>query len=400
MNSKERLIRTIQGEKTDRAPIWLRDQFNFGGRFGLRQEPIIDVLLLDEFADGWVNIDPNMKAVKEHFNRVGGDIIREFVVPGKVCNRLLCTQPSRIKLVDEKYKDNNKISSFEIDTPKGRLTAVTECEHNVSTMWNIKYLVEEPGDIEKLISVPFELEDIDDSIYKKELGILGNDGIMMMQIDTPLITVSGLMPFEEFLIMCLCEKSKLRELCDIAFERIIALVEACLKKDMGTLYRLNGSEQATPPMNSPIIYEEFVYPYEKKLIEKIHEYGKFAAVHSHGKVSKNIPFMVDMELDVLDPIEPPPAGDLTFKEALDLSRGKLTLAGNIDFSDLEHLAPEQIDEQVKEIFNNKSNRIILNATAAPITFMSDKLRDNFIAMIDAGLKYSAKNNFNAEGIEC
>lgn len=387
MNSKERIIKTIKGEKTDRAPIWLRDQFNFGGKFELRNELVLDVLLLDEYADGWVNIDPNMRAVKEHYKRVGGDIIREFVVPGKVCNRLLCTPPSKITLVDEKFEKEDKISYFEIDTPKGKLKTVTKCTRNVSTMWNIKYLVEGEDDIEKLLSIPFELDDIDDTIYKKELNILGDDGIIMMQIDTPLITVSGLMEFEDFLIMCISDQAKLRELCDIAFERIMIIVETCLLKDMAVLYRINGSEQATPPMNSPEIYEKFVFPYEKMLVEKIHEYNKFAAVHSHGKVSKNLPLMIDMGLDVLDPIEPPPAGDLTFSDAVELSQNKITLAGNIDFSDLEHLAPEQIEEKVKEIFACNSDRIILNATAAPITFMSDQLRDNYITMIDAGIKW-------------
>lgn len=387
MNSKERIIKTIKGEKTDRAPIWLRDQFNFGGKFELRNELVLDVLLLDEYADGWVNIDPNMRAVKEHYKRVGGDIIREFVVPGKVCNRLLCTPPSKITLVDEKFEKEDKISYFEIDTPKGKLKTVTKCTRNVSTMWNVKYLVEGEDDIEKLLSIPFELDDIDDTIYKKELNILGDDGIIMMQIDTPLITVSGLMEFEDFLIMCISDQAKLRELCDIAFERIMIIVETCLLKDMAVLYRINGSEQATPPMNSPEIYEKFVFPYEKMLVEKIHEYNKFAAVHSHGKVSKNLPLMIDMGLDVLDPIEPPPAGDLTFSDAVELSQNKITLAGNIDFSDLEHLAPEQIEEKVKEIFACNSDRIILNATAAPITFMSDQLRDNYITMIDAGIKW-------------
>lgn len=388
MISKERIIKTLKGEPVDRVPIWLRDQFNLGGDFKLRNEKMIDILLLDEFADGWVNKDSNLSAIRDYYKSVGGDIIRECVVPGKVCNRILCTPPSRISLIDTKYEDNKKLCYFEIDTPRGKLTTTTACEKDMSTMWTVKHVIEDDNDFDKLLSIPYELEDIDPSVCMEESMVLGDRGVMMMQIDTPLITVSGLMDFQDFLIMCGTDKERLRELCDIAFERISKVVKSCLDKDMATLYRLNGSEQATPPMNSPKIYEEFVYPYEKKLIELIHSYDKFAAVHSHGKISKNLPLMRQMKLDMLDPIEAPPSGDLTFKEAKAISDGQITLAGNIQFSDMENLEPEEITKQVQELFcDGKKDHIILNVTASPITYVSDKLRDNYIALIEAGIKY-------------
>jgi uroporphyrinogen-III decarboxylase len=390
MTGKERIIATLKGEKTDRIPIWLRDQFNYGSEFRIRNEKILDVLLLDDFTDSWVNSDANMQAIIKHHRKFSGDIIREFVVPNKVCNRLLCIPPTRIVPTWTQIDGNQKHCRFEVPTPKGVLTMVTSCERDISTMWNSKYLVENEDDIKKLLSIPYELEPIDDTIYREEEAILGDRGVMMMQIDTPIITVSGLMKFEEFLVMCLEDQVLLRELCDIAFERIMGVVEKCLEQGMGTLFRLNGSEQTTPPMNSPDIYEKFVYPYEKKLIAKIHEYGKFAAVHSHGKISRNLPLMVDMELDMLDPIEPPPAGDLEFEEAQVISQSKITLAGNIQYSELESAEPSTIDMQVRMLLEGKrKDHIILNATASPITFVSDRLRDNYIAMIDAGIKYGS-----------
>lgn len=390
MTGKQRIIATLKGEKTDRIPIWLRDQFNYGGDFRIRNEKILDVLLLSDFPDSWVDADPNMQAIIKHHRRVSGDIIREFVVPDKVCNRLLCIPPSKITLTDTRYSGNQMHSHYEVHTPKGVLTTVTACEKDVSTMWNVKYLVEGQDDIIKLLSIPYELEPIDPAIYREEDAILGDSGVLMMQIDTPIITVSGLMKFEEFLVMCLEDQGLLRELCDIAHERIMRIVEKCLELGMGTVFRLNGSEQTTPPMNSPDIYEKFVYPYEKKLIGKIHEYGKFAAVHSHGKISRNLPLMVEMGLDMLDPIEPPPAGDLEFEEAQEISQSKITLAGNIQFSELESAEPSTIDRQVRMLLEGKrKDHVILNATASPITFVSDRLRDNYIAMIDAGIKYGS-----------
>jgi len=309
MNGRERILNTLTGKPVDRAPIWLRDQFNYGGRFPFRTERTLDVCLLDPFADQWVDQDKNMQMVWRKQREIGPDIIKEFIVPGKVCNRLLCTPPSRFRLVHDAHAGNRHRQTYELDTPKGKLTTTTVCEANISTMWQEKYLVESEEDLEKIMSVPFELEPINRVQYDTESGLLGDDGVMMMQIDTPLITVSGLMDFQEFLILCGSDPELLRTLCDMAFERVDQVVERLLAQGMGDLFRLNGSEQATPPMNSPHIYEQFVYPYEKRLAELIHSHGKLVNVHSHGKVSQNLPLMVSAGIDMVDPIEPPPAGD-------------------------------------------------------------------------------------------
>jgi uroporphyrinogen-III decarboxylase len=94
-----------------------------------------------------------------------------------------------------------------------------------------------------------------------------------------------------------------------------------------------------------------------------------------------------MALDMLDPIEPPPAGDLSFAQARELSRSRITLAGNIQFSELEYASTDEITRQVRELMDGGKDHVILNATASPITFVSDRLRDNYIAMIDAGIQY-------------
>lgn len=387
MTGRERLLATLAGKPTDRAPIWLRDQFNYGGRFPIRTEKTLDVCMLDPFADSWVNKDPRMQEVWDLQKAVGPDIIKEFVVPGKVCNRLLCTQPSRIRTVADEYEGNKHRTTYAIDTPKGTLTTTTVCEADVSTMWQEKYLVEDESDFEKLLSIPFALDPIDRTQYDLERELLGDDGIMMMQIDTPMITVSGLMNFQEFLMLWAEDPDFVKELCDIAFERVYQVVEQLLKQGMGDLFRLNGSEQATPPMNSPKAYEQLVYPYEKKLASLIHSYGKFVSVHSHGKVSKNLPLMVDAGIDMVDPIEPLPSGDISFQDARKLTEKKIVLAGNLQYADMEREDEAYVERCVREIFSDGYDRIVLNATASPITFLSERVKENFLAMLRYGVQY-------------
>lgn len=389
MTGRERLLAVLARKPVDRAPIWLRDQFNYGGRFPLRREPTFDVCMLDPFADGWVERDPAMQEIRSLQQELGPDIIKEFVVPGKVCNRLLCTQPSRIRLIEESYAAGKHRTTYALDTPRGTLTTTTVCEKNVSTMWQEKYLVEDEMDLEKLLSVPFELDPIEKNQYDRERELLADDGIMMMQIDTPMITVSGLMKFEDFLMMQAEDPERMKQLCDLAFERVYAVVEQLLRQGMGDLFRLNGSEQATPPMNSPKVYEQLVYPYEKKLAALIHSYGKFVAVHSHGKVSHSLPLMVDAGIDMVDPIEAPPAGDIGFLQARALTEKKIVLAGNLQFSEMEYRGTDYVQACVREIFSDGSDRIVLNATASPITFMQEQLKQNYLAMLRYGVQYGS-----------
>lgn len=387
MTGRQRLLATLAGEKTDRAPVWLRDQFQYGGRFPLRTEKTLDVCMLDPFADGWVNQDPHMQRIWDKQREIGPDIIKEFVVPGKVCNRLLCTPPSQFVLVSDTYVGDQHVTCYELETPKGPLRTTTVCKQNVSTMWQEKYLVEDEVDIEKIMSVPFAVEPIDRTVYDAERQLLGEDGIMMMQIDTPFIAVSGLMDFGKFLLLCGMNQELLRKLCDVAFERIYQVVERLLQAGMGDLFRLNGSEQATPPMNSPQVYKDFVYPYEKELAALIHKYGKFVSVHSHGRVSRNLPLMVDAGIDMVDPIEPMPAGDISFQDARKLTDKRIVLAGNLQFSELEVRDTDYVNRMVAQIFADGHDKIVLTPTASPITFMSERLRDNYLAMLTCVQKY-------------
>ena len=64
--------------------------------------------------------------------------------------------------------------------------------------------------------------------------------------------------------------------------------------------------------------------------------------------------------------------------------GNITLAGNIQFRDLENGQPRAISQQTEELMNiGKNGRFILDTTASPITYLPDRTRDNYLAMIEA-----------------
>ncbi len=94
-----------------------------------------------------------------------------------------------------------------------------------------------------------------------------------------------------------------------------------------------------------------------------------------------------MGVDSTDPVEPPPGGDLDFHEAREISRGEVTLRGNIEYNEFTHLAPRQIRERVKDILSDGNRRLILSTSAGPNTHINRHIADNYRAFVEAALEY-------------
>jgi len=98
--------------------------------------------------------------------------------------------------------------------------------------------------------------------------------------------------------------------------------------------------------------------------------------------------MKEMGADATDPVEPPPAGDVTYEEARRIADGRITLMGNLEFDELEHAEPARIRERVREILRLGSDRLILTASAGPINAVTERLAENYRVWIDTALEYA------------
>ena len=91
---------------------------------------------------------------------------------------------------------------------------------------------------------------------------------------------------------------------------------------------------------------------------------------------------------MFDLFEAPPIGDCTLKQARD-ALGDVVLIGNIQYDDLAHLEKEGMQELVQAtVKEGKTGRFILSPTAGPYEKqISEKMIDNYITLIETGLKY-------------
>ena len=384
MTGKQRLIAAIEGEPVDRVPIWLREGFPIA-------EPLADA---DHFTLGW----QAQRIYRDLFRDVSPhvDAIRQWGGSGWWCNRFLMIPPDRIHTRESLVTPDLKSTEGVVDTPRGELAFVNEVRRGADTVWHVKPLVDSVEALKKLAEVPFELgsSDIASGIdpyiaeYHRVREEVGDRGILSLSLSSPIVSISGCMQFAAFLEMSLTQRDYFHELLEEITRRNLLLIDAFFKdRSLDTIVIFGGSEQCTPPMMSPRSYDEFVVPYDGQLVERLKAYGILVSCHCHGKVRHALQCMIDVGFDSTDPVEPPPAGDVAYREAREIADGRITLIGNLEFHELCFSDPPHIRNRVKEILELGKRRLVLGASAGPIGTSTQRLADNYRAWIETALEF-------------
>ena len=117
--------------------------------------------------------------------------------------------------------------------------------------------------------------------------------------------------------------------------------------------------------------------------------GARVRVHCHGRVRAILPKLAALGADATDPVEAPPAGDITLGEAKRLVGDRMTIFGNLQLRDLETLSRDEVVELTRRTLEEgkPGGRFALQPTAEPITVpLGAKLEENWRAYVLAGLE--------------
>jgi len=361
MNLRNRFIETLKGRKADRVPLMLE-----GFLFASQAE-------IDAEAD---------PAKREIAHRVF-DCSASFVLCTSYVNRYLVTPPQFINEVSREEQNANVTVTTEINTPNGKLTAITTQNSLTETTWTIKYPVESFEDIEKIRSVPWELPP---NLAPPDLSKLPSDfyerSLLRTGISSPFVCVAGMMPYQYFLELCATELNLIKELTLECKERILTILDVLLVDKTIDYVWLGGCEWLTPPMGSPRLYEELVQEFERELISRIHDAGALCHVHCHGNVRSTLEMVIERGADFFEPVEPPPDGDITFAEAKEFAAGRITLGGNIEARILANESADAVEEATKKAFEGGKHGMVLKTSAGPISEITPSMLKNYCHMID------------------
>jgi hypothetical protein len=370
MTRRERLMATLRGEPVDRPAV------NFYEVGGFQIDPSDP----DEFN---VYNDPSWQPLLQ-LAEEQSDLIR---MRSPVKSRSHEVKVSHYA-ISEYMEDGCRFSRVTLQAGGRTLTSLTRRCPDVDTVWTIEHLLKNVDDLRAYLEVPDEIftEEVDVTALIEEDERLAEKGIIMIDTEDPLCAAASLFSMEDFTVIALTEQKLFHQLLEKLSRHIYTRTEATAKLFPGHLWRIYGPEFATEPYLPPHLFKEYVVRYTGPMVEMIQKHGGFARIHCHGRIRAVLDYLAGMGPTAIDPIEPPPQGDIELEEVRCRYGRELVLFGNIEFADIEHAEPAEFEKIVAKSLEDgtdgKGKGFVLMPSSAPISrTISPRVVANYETMI-------------------
>ncbi len=289
---------------------------------------------------------------------------------------------------DTRDDGETRITRTQLTVAGRTLTQVTKRERQVNTVWTVEHLLKNADDVEAYLAIPDEVftERIDVGPLEAEEAALGDRGIVMVDTEDPLCAAAALMSMEDYTVLAFTEPALFHRLLEKMARRIQPRTAEVSRRFPGRLWRIYGPEYASEPYLPPRLFNEYVVRYVAPMIREIHAHGGYARIHCHGRVKNILDMIADMGADALDPIEPPPQGDVTLREVRQRHGRQLVLFGNLEVADIEMLPTSRFSELVKRALDEgtagEGRGFVLLPSASPYgRTLTPVTLDNYEAMV-------------------
>jgi len=331
MKRKERLMATLRGEGVDRAPVCFYELDGIS-----QNEHSTDPFHIYTHAS-WL---PLLELTREK---------TDIIINGGVGFRRGGPNP-----LDELTAQNTHISedgtrhvTRQIRAGGRLLTERTRRHPDIDTVWTTEHLLKDADDLMAWLALPeSEIGTPDFSGLDERERRLGDTGIFMINTADALCEVAPLFSMEDYTVIALTEQALFRRALEKTQEKLLQKVEAVAKARPGRLWRIVGPEYAAPPFLPPRLYGEYVLRYDKPIVDIIQKYGGFARIHQHGRLKDNLDMIAGTGCVGLDPIEPPPQGDVSLAYVRQRYGEQMVLFGNLEVSDIECLDEKAMERKV------------------------------------------------------
>jgi uroporphyrinogen-III decarboxylase len=251
------------------------------------------------------------------------------------------------------------------------MTSLTRRSRDVDTIWTVEHLVKNTDDLKAYLELPDEVfaEDIDVAGLIEEDEKLGDKGIIMVDTEDPICAAASLFSMADFTVAAMTEQKLFHRLLQKLSVHIQARTERVAREFPGHLWRIYGPEYATEPYLPPELFKEYVVRYTGPMVEVIQKYGGFARIHCHGRIRGVLDYIAEMGAAAIDPIEPPPQGDVELEYVRREYGKKLVLFGNIEIADIENYEPVEfekiVEKALKEGTSGEGKGFVLMPSSAP-----------------------------------
>ncbi|MCL2780531.1 MAG: uroporphyrinogen decarboxylase family protein [Actinomycetia bacterium] len=176
---------------------------------------------------------------------------------------------------------------------------------------------------------------------------------IMGWVEGPAAEAADIRGVEDFFIGLLTEPEDIAALMDVALDNAITYALAQIALGVDTI----GIGDAVASQVSPELYEEFILPRERKLVDAIKGAGAIARMHICGNITHLLPGLATLGLDIVDVDYL-----VDMKTARKVLGDRVVLGGNLDpVADVLQSNPAAIREKLKIARDEAGPRFIVNA---------------------------------------
>ncbi len=314
----------------------------------------------------------NGMSIAEFFDKFGMDAINWFVsqCPNEKNGEYVCEFQGHKDFLESTWIMNDNwryeeeiISSspyptkkYTIKTPKKDLTLTLQS--NEYTSWIVEHPIKEYEDIDILAKyLPKPIADIKGS--EKALNEIGDKGIvrthMPVTIDffgQPGVWQDACCMYgtEPLIMKTFDDPGFVHELLQIILERKLEYTKSLLGAKYDII-ELGGGDGCVSVI-SPTMFDEFVAPYDKQIIDAAHEAGQKISYHLCGSIMPILDSVKAMGMDAFETLTPPSMGaDADLKKIKEVLGDSMCLIGGFDQNRyFTEATEEETRTAVKECF--------------------------------------------------
>jgi hypothetical protein len=274
------------------------------------------------------------------------------------------------------------------------LTTVTSRSDDVMTVWKREHPVKDLDDLAAYLDLPWDPGAPDFTELKRAwTDLQGTRGLPLVSVGDPICELAEAFEFGNFMIHAIEETEAIEAALDRLHERYTEVLRRTLTGPVqNVVFRICGPEYATPPYLPPELFRRFVTRYDAQYVRMIREAGAFPRIHSHGKIGKVIDQIAEMAPDALDPLEPPPDGDISVDGLKKALGDRICLMGGIELKHLEHADGAVVEDLTRKTMTEgkPGGRFVIMPTAAPINLpLAPRTAENYERFIETALAESA-----------
>lgn len=348
---------------------------------------------VDRYSHPWMGLDPSFKHMLDYTDEHEHIFVLHlsYYASFGFTDVLGVTRSEAVERSTYRKEDATHFE-FTLHTPQGDLHANYTENDGVHTLWRHDPLIKGDEDMDRFLSAPFAPTPANLEAFEQTRRAVGERGLMEVELPDPLCLVVENMSYEDFMVRTLLTPAKIEALLDRMTELLCAWLEPLMRAGFGPVFRIFGPEYAAPPMMSSEFFKKAVVAYDRPVVELIHRYGGYVRYHCHGPIANILDDMLALGVDMTDPCEAPPSGDISLRQLAERVGRDLVLMGNIQLDDIERAEPEKIDRLVGEAVDAVGGRapFILCPTAFPFSSpLPAPTERNLIQFLTCAEKYGA-----------